>query len=56
MVTHTHGTDTNEAVWDIVRRWREKARRGQGGSTPLSSWMSWNRLYQSINGEDFFSL
>jgi hypothetical protein len=27
-VTHTHGTDTNEAVWDIVRRWREKARRG----------------------------
>jgi paraquat-inducible protein B len=27
-VTHTHGTDTNEAVRDIVRRWREKARRG----------------------------
>jgi hypothetical protein len=29
-VTHTHGTDTNEAeaVRDIVRSWREKARRG----------------------------
>src|SRR5207248_1144200 len=27
-VTHTHGMDTNEAVRDIVRRWREKARRG----------------------------
>ena len=27
-VTHTHGTDTNEAVRDIVRRWREKAKRG----------------------------
>jgi paraquat-inducible protein B len=27
-VTHPHGTDTNEAVRDIVRRWREKAKRG----------------------------
>jgi hypothetical protein len=25
---HTHGTDTNEAVRDIVRRWREQAGGG----------------------------
>ena len=26
--TYTHGTDTNKAVRDIVRRWREKAGGG----------------------------
>jgi hypothetical protein len=50
-VTHTHGMDNNEAVRDIVRRWREKARRGPRWVHVLELLDELERAVSSVNGE-----